>query len=36
MTIRAEAESTPAALARYHKAEVDKWWAVIKAAVKSN
>jgi tripartite-type tricarboxylate transporter receptor subunit TctC len=36
MTIPTEAESTPEALARYHKAEVDKWWPIIKAAVKSN
>ena len=25
-------QQTPAALATYHKAEVDKWWPMIKAA----
>jgi tripartite-type tricarboxylate transporter receptor subunit TctC len=36
MTIPSPAEATPEALAAYHKAEVDKWWPVIKAAVKKN
>jgi tripartite-type tricarboxylate transporter receptor subunit TctC len=34
MTIPSAAESTPEALGAYHKAEVEKWWPVIKAAVK--
>ena len=25
-------QQTPAALAAYHKAEIDKWWPIIKAA----
>jgi len=36
MIIPSAAESTPEALAAYHKAEVEKWWPVIKAAVKQN
>jgi tripartite-type tricarboxylate transporter receptor subunit TctC len=32
MTIPAGRERTPQALANYHKAEVDKWWPIIKAA----
>jgi tripartite-type tricarboxylate transporter receptor subunit TctC len=32
MTIPAGKERTPQALATYHKAEVDKWWPIIKAA----
>jgi tripartite-type tricarboxylate transporter receptor subunit TctC len=32
MTIPAANERTPQALATYHKAEVDKWWPIIKAA----
>jgi len=32
MTIPASNERTPQALATYHKAEVDKWWPIIKAA----
>jgi tripartite-type tricarboxylate transporter receptor subunit TctC len=36
MVIPSAAEATPEALAAYHKAEVEKWWPVIKAAVKQN
>ena len=36
MVIPTGAETTPEALAAYHKAEVEKWWPVIKAAVKQN
>ena len=36
MVIPTGAEATPEALAAYHKAEVEKWWPVIKNAVKSN
>jgi tripartite-type tricarboxylate transporter receptor subunit TctC len=36
MIIPSAAESTPEALGAYHKAEVEKWWPVIKAAVKKN
>jgi tripartite-type tricarboxylate transporter receptor subunit TctC len=36
MVIPTAAEATPEALAAYHKAEVEKWWPVIKAAVKQN
>ena len=36
MIIPSAAESTPEALGAYHKAEVEKWWPVIKAAVKQN
>jgi len=25
-------QQTPAALAAYHKAEIDKWWPIIRAA----
>jgi tripartite-type tricarboxylate transporter receptor subunit TctC len=32
MTLPAPGERTPQALATYHKAEVDKWWPIIKAA----
>jgi tripartite-type tricarboxylate transporter receptor subunit TctC len=32
MTIPAPEQRTPQALASYHKAEVDKWWPIIKAA----
>ena len=32
MTIPAEAELTPKSLHDYHKAELDKWWPIIKAA----
>jgi tripartite-type tricarboxylate transporter receptor subunit TctC len=32
MTIPVAKERTPQALAAYHKAEVDKWWPIIKAA----
>jgi tripartite-type tricarboxylate transporter receptor subunit TctC len=36
MIIPSAAESTPEALGAYHKTEVEKWWPVIKAAVKKN
>ena len=36
MVIPSAAEATPEALAAYHKAEVEKWWPVIKNAVKQN
>ena len=36
MVIPSRAEQTPEALAAYHKTEVEKWWPVIKAAVKQN
>jgi tripartite-type tricarboxylate transporter receptor subunit TctC len=36
MVIPTAAEATPEALAAYHKAEVEKWWPIIKAAVKQN
>ncbi len=36
MIIPTDAEGTPEALAAYHKAEVEKWWPIIKAAVKKN
>ena len=36
MVIPTATEATPEALAAYHKAEVEKWWPVIKAAVKQN
>jgi tripartite-type tricarboxylate transporter receptor subunit TctC len=36
MVIPSRAEQSPEALAAYHKAEVEKWWPVIKAAVKKD
>jgi tripartite-type tricarboxylate transporter receptor subunit TctC len=36
MVIPSAAEGTPEALAAYHKSEVEKWWPIIKAAVKKN
>jgi tripartite-type tricarboxylate transporter receptor subunit TctC len=36
MIIPTAAEATPEALAAYHKTEVEKWWPIIKAAVKKN
>lgn len=36
MIIPTAAEGTPEALAAYHKTEVEKWWPIIKAAVKQN
>jgi tripartite-type tricarboxylate transporter receptor subunit TctC len=36
MVIPSAAEATPEALAAYHKAEVEKWWPVIKNAVQQN
>ena len=36
MVIPSRAEQTPESLAAYHKAEVEKWWPVIKAAVKKD
>jgi len=36
-SIPSEAELTPAALTRFHQAELDKWWPIIKAAgIKAN
>jgi tripartite-type tricarboxylate transporter receptor subunit TctC len=36
MIIPTAAEATPEALGAYHKTEVEKWWPIIKAAVKQN
>jgi tripartite-type tricarboxylate transporter receptor subunit TctC len=36
MTIPTRAEQQPDALAAYHKSETDKWWPIIKSAVKPN
>jgi tripartite-type tricarboxylate transporter receptor subunit TctC len=32
MSIPSKAELTPQSLHTYHKAELDKWWPIIKAA----